>query len=194
MVVSRPVTLQRTGVRFPPAPHRGLPGIPVLHHRNSGGPPPPREWGSHCLAVSPETVVRLTPTCAGSTTARCCAASPGSTHPHVCGEHRRPPTATTSAPTTHPHVRGEHTVHVAGTCVSMDSPPRAWGARVLVGAQHADGRLTPTCVGSTRAVMSRAARRRTHPHVRGEHAYARVKAIEATDSPPRTWGAPRSTR
>ena len=90
----------------------------------------------------------------------------------------------------HPHVRGEHGECVTWIQVSLGSPPRAWGAPQ--GRELRPGRrgITPTCVGSTFAGMSRRARTPDHPHVRGEHHEQHPHRRRYGGSPPRAWGAP----
>src|SRR4051794_5685340 len=71
-----------------------------------------------------------------------------------------------------------------------ESPPRAWGARHLDAGQRAVVRITPTRVGSTGPMPTRARRCRDHPHARGEYTHADQILVSQSGSPPRAWGAP----
>ena len=128
---------------------------------------PPRAWGGPARPRSRRSPQRLTPTCVGRTTS-----SPTSATSHAA----------------HPHVRGEDTlIGRCGVWVS-GSPPRAWGGPGSPPGHREKTRLTPTCVGRTRALCCRLGSYRltptcvgrtyfprsplgwvsAHPHVRGE--------------------------
>ena len=132
---------------------------------------PPRAWGGLNGRGDLHRESRLTPTCVGRTPAgepplRCCTA-----HPHVRGEDRR---SAAAAP------------GLAG------SPPRAWGGRGDPRSGVAGARLTPTCVGRTGSLGRSRATGTAHPHVRGEDVRRTRVIWQATGSPPRAWGGPRS--
>ena len=53
----------------------------------------------------------------------------------------------------HPHVCGEHVVFHHIICDEYGSSPRVWGAPRAGTRLRVAGRLIPTCVGSTNALM-----------------------------------------
>ena len=73
-------------------------------------------------------LLRLIPTCVGSTMVMVAVPSPVSAHPHVCGEHYK---FVLLAPT------------------RSGSSPRVWGALPAHQQVTVIARLIPTCVGST---------------------------------------------
>ena len=108
----------------------------------------PRVWGARSLPPNLLRLVRLIPTCVGSTL--------------TC-------TSGGAAPTAHPHVCGEHIGPVSPQRRVRGSSPRVWGAQLWGCAGLTGGRLIPTCVGSTRCRYRYGKRRSAHPHVCGEH-------------------------
>ena len=54
-------------------------------------------------------------------------------------------------------------------------------------------RFTPTYVGKTKGIASRAAEGTVHPHIRGEDQYSARQYGPALGSPPHTWGRLHST-
>ena len=80
-------------------------------------------------------------------------------------------------------------------CVRRDlcpgSPPRLWGAPILL-AQALDlVRFTPTPVGSAESRMNTTEPIEVHPHACGERAGVVLVDARALGSPPRLWGARR---
>ena len=129
-------------------PHvRGEHAKQVQQRRRQRGSPP-RAWGAPgCWTATPRRP-RFTPTCVGST---------------VRGA------APITTPPVHPHVRGEHSAERTRMLAGDGSPPRAWGARRSNPARRASAGFTPTCVGSTRSMITSCWSWSVHPHVRGEH-------------------------
>src|SRR5690606_10233124 len=89
-------------------------------------------------------------------------------------------TAVSSGPsgpsTVHPHVRGAHSGG-RETCYPTNGPsPRAWGSQGPKVPQCGLDRSIPTCVGLTRRNFPRRFLRPVHPHVRGAHRPAEVRA------------------
>ena len=92
----------------------------------------PRVWGALTLVNDPRKVLRLIPTCVGSTLELFPTSDAPSAHPHVCGEHAR---------------------IVSDIRCSFGSSPRVWGALLSIVRIPDVLRLIPTCVGSTLADM-----------------------------------------
>ena len=111
--------------------------------------------------------VRNTPTCVGKTW-----------------------TATTNASGAkkHPHVRGEDTVQIYNDVLALETPPRAWGRRLVTGIWSISSRNTPTCVGKTQDSQAKNTRMWKHPHVRGEDMDWRFACFCPLETPPRAWG------
>ena len=92
----------------------------------------PRVWGAPLLSVLRTSLIRLIPTCVGSTRLRRTRHNARTAHPHVCGEH------------------------LWFSCLVFrlgGSSPRVWGAPAAFVSWAAVKRLIPTCVGSTLADM-----------------------------------------
>ena len=70
----------------------------------------PRVWGAPLLSVLRTSLIRLIPTCVGSTRLRRTRHNARTAHPHVCGEHKKAAQA----------LRARH-----------GSSPRVWGAHLL---------------------------------------------------------------
>ena len=128
----------------------------------------PRVWGAPSSFTATERVLRLIPTCVGSTPQLPLVRDRSPAHPHVCGEHGA--------------MRGMR-APVSG------SSPRVWGA--LGDTVTADGktRLIPTCVGSTHRIRNPCPPFSAHPHVCGEHSGAGDWRNIRGGSSPRVWGA-----
>ena len=95
-------------------------------------------------------------------------------HPHVYGEYRWPSSGTdivtritpmcmgSTAKTNnlvyvsknHPHVYGEYPNHGYGRQSRRESPPCVWGVLVFSDPKIVKVRITPMCMGSTKAVQS----------------------------------------
>ena len=124
----------------------------------ASGPPlagetPPRAWGrlQSLLYLSP--LIGNTPT------------GVGKTHPRRARRRTR---------RKHPHGRGEDKVCEDKSCISAETPPRAWG-RLFRG--HRDmviRRNTPTGVGKTTGDIDPTISFEKHPHGRGEDKLAPV--------------------
>src|SRR5262249_36837032 len=131
---------------------------------------------------------RLTPTCVGTTRGPAPPDSCSPAHPHVRGDDAsrgaRPMGSARLTPTSvgttgarlsaragsqaHPHVRGDDSFTVGSLTNVTGSPPRAWGRLRDRKAHKTEGRLTPTCVGTTSRAQSRSRTGSAHPHVRGD--------------------------
>ena len=120
----------------------------VLRHIASGCGSSPRVWGARAYKYWAVSMIRLIPTCVGSTGTLPLGGLARSAHPHVCGEHNSTPV---------PEKTG------------VGSSPRVWGAQTKQRARQALPRLIPTCVGSTQFSIKRVCRVTAHPHVCGEH-------------------------
>ena len=108
----------------------------------------PRVWGAPLLSVLRTSLIRLIPTCVGSTRLRRTRHNARTAHPHVCGEHLASP---------------------AGRLLTTGSSPRVWGALMRRIVQARLVGLIPTCVGSTPTLHRGAGGSAAHPHVCGEH-------------------------
>ena len=137
-----------------------------LDMRNNDSPPRVRGARSDTRRSPPAS--RLTPACAGSTSATAVRGPSRTTHPRVCGEHtdRKGPLMT------HP-----------------DSPPRVRGAPPRFVGDCDTHRLTPACAGSTRRRQRPSSGSPTHPRVCGEHGVCDGGDGSNIDSPPRVRGA-----
>ena len=108
---------------------------------------PPRAWGRRGRPQPTPLEQRNTPTCVGKTRCR---------------------STMTSSPWKHPHVRGEDFTRINARPAIQETPPRAWGRRLVTGIWSISSRNTPTCVGKTWTGVSPAFAPWKHPHVRGE--------------------------
>ena len=113
---------------------------------------PPRVWGRHLLAHTPDGSGGNTPTCVGKTIAAARESGISRKHPHVRGEDCRP-----SSPS---------------FCV-IEPPPRAWGRPPAPSRSGSCAGNTPTCVGKTGKLTPGFGLSRKHPHVRGEDTASR---------------------
>ena len=130
---------------------------------------PPRAWGRRPKAVRHELRHRNTPTGVGKTPCR-----PASAYRLQ----------------KHPHGRGEDNPSKDGKCNPQETPPRAWGRRNPLIANHHIIRNTPTGVGKTviRTGMSQTGEK--HPHGRGEDKQQPAAFQDEVETPPRAWGRP----
>ena len=140
----------------------------VLRHIASGCGSSPRVWGARAYKYWAVSMIRLIPTCVGSTGTLPLGGLARSAHPHVCGEHNSTPV---------PEKTG------------VGSSPRVWGAQTKQRARQALPRLIPTCVGSTCPPHLRCVTRAAHPHVCGEHCEYYPGFLRHCGSSPRVWGA-----
>ena len=128
----------------------------------------PRVWGARVVMRLELSALRLIPTCVGSTAFGLFPGVVGAAHPHVCGEHN----SFTILP-----------FKIFG------SSPRVWGALNNPLDIIPDGRLIPTCVGSTPTRREPENPRTAHPHVCGEHEEHQIMKSLYHGSSPRVWGA-----
>ena len=158
-------------------------------NRDQSDGSPPRAWGGRDPTERVAPVVRLTPTCVGRTVRP---------RGHL-GRRWLTPTCVGRTITTrlrggstpaHPHVRGEDIERQRAEILAEGSPPRAWGGRAPARAAPFARGLTPTCVGRTPSMSTRARRPPAHPHVRGEDAGIGPTTAQIPGSPPRAWGGP----
>ena len=89
---------------------------------------PPRAWGRPWCGIVRVAVLGNTPTGVGKT--------------HGITEHDQQSQK-------HPHGRGEDTLHEGQPGLNGETPPRAWGRRILGCSGHGVCRNTPTGVGKT---------------------------------------------
>ena len=108
---------------------------------------PPRVWGRQPPANDIICWTRFTPTGVGKTSLRSSRSQRLAVHPHGCGEDR---------------LDGPAARRTRG------SPPRVWGRPRRWEAARACGRFTPTGVGKTYLMTSKADSRAVHPHGCGE--------------------------
>ena len=93
--------------------------------------------------------------------------SPGTVHPHGCGEHRSEAIAE----------RG-----------GDGSSPRVWGTRQRLNAHGGNARFIPTGVGNTLPARRGLMCPSVHPHGCGEHDNHAIDALRYAGSSPRVWG------
>ncbi len=108
------------------------------------------------------------PACAGST--------------QVSGAHGQ-------LPRDHPRVRGEHISCMQRVLLDAGPSPRARGAPPNSSARGSRRGTIPACAGSTLRGALRAAHRRDHPRVRGEHAAQAAIHWRSPGPSPRARGA-----
>ena len=89
---------------------------------------PPRAWGRPLSGLCLMRCHGNTPTCVGKTARQSSSSRWGGKHPHVRGEDKALPQASSAR---------------------LETPPRAWGRRSSTGTQASASRNTPTCVGKT---------------------------------------------
>ncbi len=90
----------------------------------------------------------------------------------------------------HPHARGEYVRVYKSKFNEVGPPPRTWGILYAVRSTGFGRRSTPTHVGNTYPISSRAAKKSVHPHARGEYWGLRHGGRRDVGPPPRTWGIP----
>ena len=93
----------------------------------------------------------------------------------------------------HPHGRGEDVSAHALICISVETPPRAWGrlgGHLLLELLHGN---TPTGVGKTTSNRRQIRRCRKHPHGRGEDSDRALRVMLNEETPPRAWGRPHAS-
>ncbi len=145
------------GTTLPSAHRRSLRSVhphvrgdnrPASPRYRTGGGSPPRAWGQLRHARGKTAFRRFTPTCVGTT-------------PITLLRMR--------LPSVHPHVRGDNAVDSEASASAAGSPPRAWGQLKPALQLGVENRFTPTCVGTTTAIVSVNEAMSVHPHVRGDN-------------------------
>ncbi len=131
-----------------------------------------------------------------------------SVHPHMRGEYVEPmqgkvacagtpphawgiravSTHARKSDTVHPHMRGEYGRRRGSFNRGIGTPPHAWGIRSRYNGYVRPIRYTPTCVGNTPSSPFTALFYSVHPHMRGEYAVIRSRAVWLSGTPPHAWG------
>ncbi len=88
----------------------------------------------------------------------------------------------------HPHGRGEDEIVSPGQPVTLETPPRAWGRRLLNVVANDRGGNTPTGVGKTIAYDRSHNSAQKHPHGRGEDVAPFCVNARKIETPPQAWG------
>ena len=112
-------------------------------------------------------------------------------HPHVCvgNTHTNRPKFPPGA--VHPHVCGEHDIVPNVARAQKGSSPRLWGTRGLAVETRRSKGFIPTSVGNTTKQPSHRFNHSVHPHVCGEHTWAKLRKHSVrSGSSPRLWGTP----
>ena len=128
---------------------------------------PPRVRGKRQLLLQRQRALRLTPACAGKTSANPGELEHSAAHPRVCGENGRWPPAS---------------FRPAG------SPPRVRGKRPSGPPQRRGPGLTPACAGKTGDDAGEHPCARAHPRVCGENLTPAGRFVIQGGSPPRVRG------
>ena len=90
----------------------------------------------------------------------------------------------------HPHGRGEDPGNRIPSAHHLETPPRAWGRRVLLLLEPDLRGNTPTGVGKTSDLSQHRYHQRKHPHGRGEDHVFHDHSTKRRETPPRAWGRP----
>ena len=90
----------------------------------------------------------------------------------------------------HPHERGEDEGRIPISMRNSETPPRAWGRRLVAGRGCGKVGNTPTSVGKTPAAFNVYNALGKHPHERGEDAVGIIAFGHTAETPPRAWGRP----
>ncbi len=85
-------------------------------------------------------------------------------------------------------MRGDHTFSIAGEASARGLPPHAWGPPEAWQWAKAEGRSTPTCVGTTTLAGTPALLLTVYPHMRGDHNGWDVPSHQLLGLPPHAWG------
>ena len=139
----------------------------VQFSTNSAGGSAPRARGTHPHPSLPIRPHRISPACAGNTTA---------------------PRPVPTAPSDQPRVRGEHRRRPCGFDPLGGSAPRARGTRIAPFDLGRISRISPACAGNTEVDLGSCCMVPDQPRVRGEHAIARRWPTWASGSAPRARG------
>ena len=85
-------------------------------------------------------------------------------------------------------MRGEDWTTTLKQEAGLETPPHAWGRRVLVHLSVEKAGNTPTCVGKTDCHNHSDHRVEKHPHMRGEDNSIQGQKVPAIETPPHAWG------
>ncbi len=88
----------------------------------------------------------------------------------------------------HPHGRGEDKPTCHLLCITIETPPRAWGRQAQTAFNAYVRRNTPTGVGKTPIRIMLMSYRWKHPHGRGEDGVSLKRQVDMAETPPRAWG------
>ena len=88
----------------------------------------------------------------------------------------------------HPHMCGEYPYIMSINNIDLGSPPHVWGILFHLLQCRKNQRITPTCVGNTKARKSRIIFCRDHPHMCGEYLFSPSHLGSLQGSPPHVWG------
>ncbi len=88
----------------------------------------------------------------------------------------------------HPHIRGENFKVSPLTKSEIGTPSHSWGKFGITQNRSWSTRYTPTFVGKISFFCSLISRRSVHPHIRGENDLSEADLIDATGTPPHSWG------
>ena len=128
---------------------------------------PPHVWGIPYHRNNALNLLRITPTCVGNTSNASGKYARLRDHPHMCGES--------------PYIMSINNI-------DLGSPPHVWGILFHLLQCRKNQRITPTCVGNTKARKSRIIFCRDHPHMCGEYLFSPSHLGSLQGSPPHVWG------
>ena len=128
---------------------------------------PPRVRGKGARFNARPDSQRITPACAGKSTAAAAGVENSGDHPRVCGEKSR-------------YMREKQN--------PLGSPPRVRGKAPLPGKTLAPKRITPACAGKSHSVLCRRVDLVDHPRVCGEKSRRLRRTYRLSGSPPRVRG------
>ena len=145
---------------------RGEDASVAVEHEPRGGSPP-HARGRHPPPRRLPRRRRITPACAGKTSAKSPSPAPAADHPRM---------------------RGEDGVELNVSRVHGGSPPHARGRHPSSTTCRQSCRITPACAGKTHRVASRDGHRPDHPRMRGEDVEVSVTYVIEPGSPPHARG------
>ena len=128
---------------------------------------PPRVRGKHFSSKYASKARRITPACAGKTSATMRFTSSRKDHPRVCGENA---------------------ADAAGESVNGGSPPRVRGKPIPSNIRAGADRITPACAGKTSSAKGIVRVEKDHPRVCGENHCNLHSFSSFLGSPPRVRG------
>ena len=112
---------------------------------------------------------RITPACAGTTSAGASCSFKSRDHPRVCGDYLN---------------------NLDDATVTLGSPPRVRGLRPASAGADGRRRITPACAGTTCTSRTRSGHPRDHPRVCGDYLFSSTFSHTIQGSPPRVRGLP----